>query len=188
MEIVDIFKQSIAVIKLNEDLNKLCKYCLSIKQEQKSRSISNVGGFHSEDIQLNSLEIKSLCKNITNYSNIFFKDVMNNKENIGLDNLWININEYKDYNLIHNHPFSKISGVFYVKAPEKCGNIVFSNNSDMEYYIRDKSISIYNNYNSSIWSFPALENILYLFPSWLKHYVEPNLSNESRISISFNLN
>jgi len=113
---------------------------------------------------------------------------MSNRENIAIDSLWININEHKDYNLIHDHFFSKISGVFYVKAPKKCGNIVFSNNSNMRYYIKNESINTYNNYNSSICSFPALENTLYLFPSWLKHYVEPNLSNESRISISFNLN
>ena len=26
---------------------------------------------------------------------------------------------------------------------------------------------------------------LVLFPSWLEHYVEPNLTNENRISLSF---
>ena len=31
------------------------------------------------------------------------------------------------------------------------------------------------------------ENILYVFPGWLRHRVEPNLSNEKRISISFNI-
>ena len=188
MEIIDIFKQAVTKITLNENLNSLSNFCFKIKKKQESRIFSNVGGFQSKDIKLDSLEIKSLCENITNYSNIFFKEVMSNKESISLDSLWININEYKDYNLPHKHPFSKISGVFYVRAPEKCGNIVFSNDSDMEYYIKDQSINTYNNYNSSTWFFPAKENTLYLFPSWLKHYVEPNLSNESRISISFNLN
>ena len=48
--------------------------------------------------------------------------------------------------------------------------------------------SDYNNYNSGTWWLPSEENNLYLFPSWLKHRVEPNLNkNENRISISFNL-
>ena len=37
-------------------------------------------------------------------------------------------------------------------------------------------------------SFEIEENVLLLFPSWLKHYVNPNLSNEDRISLSFNTN
>ena len=32
-----------------------------------------------------------------------------------------------------------------------------------------------------------LKNTLLLFPSWLKHRVEPNLSKKNRICISFNL-
>ena len=31
------------------------------------------------------------------------------------------------------------------------------------------------------------ENMLLYFPGWLEHEVEPNNSNEERISISFNL-
>jgi uncharacterized protein (TIGR02466 family) len=184
MEIVDIFKQPIAVIKLNEDLNELLKYCLSVKQEQEGRKFSNSGGFQSNDIDLNTLNINSLIENINLNSNTFLKNVFLSKQNISVVNLWININEYKDYNILHEHPNCMISGVFYVKAPENSGSIVFKNDSDIRYYMNYKLTSDLNNYNASMWSFPALENNLYLFPSWLKHYVEPNLSNESRISIS----
>ena len=34
--------------------------------------------------------------------------------------------------------------------------------------------------------FRAKENLLILFPSWILHQVETNLSNEDRISIAFN--
>ncbi len=30
-------------------------------------------------------------------------------------------------------------------------------------------------------------NTLYIFPSWIKHLVKPNMSDEERISISFNV-
>jgi hypothetical protein len=33
---------------------------------------------------------------------------------------------------------------------------------------------------------PAKESTFYLFPSWIKHHVERNESNEERISIAFN--
>ena len=44
----------------------------------------------------------------------------------------------------------------------------------------------FNKYNSSYHWMPAKENTLYIFPSWLKHKVEPNMNNDERISISFN--
>ena len=46
----------------------------------------------------------------------------------------------------------------------------------------------YNQYNTSLVKAPAIENTLYLFPSWLMHYVESNMNKtEERISISFNI-
>jgi hypothetical protein len=33
---------------------------------------------------------------------------------------------------------------------------------------------------------PAKESTFYLFPSWVKHHVERNESNNERISIAFN--
>ena len=42
-----------------------------------------------------------------------------------IKNLWININGYKDCNRRHYHPESIISGVFYVKAPDKSSILRF---------------------------------------------------------------
>ena len=45
----------------------------------------------------------------------------------------------------------------------------------------------YNYFNSSTYKLNPIEKNLYLFPSWLKHYVEPNQLKKDRISISFNV-
>jgi len=188
MEIIDLFKQCVAKITLNENLTLLSKFCLKIKKQQKGRNISNIGGFQSENIELNSKEIKNLCNNITLHANEYFKNILKNKKNIFLDSLWVNVNNYKDFNMMHEHPFSKISGVFYVKTPKNCGNIVFISDSKILSYLYPDSMTEFNNYNASRFYLQSMENVLYLFPSWLNHYVEPNLSNKDRISISFNLN
>ena len=102
--------------------------------------------------------------------------------------MWVNIGLYKDSNSSHNHPFCDISGVYYVKTPEKCGNITFEHPAiDVLDYYFPKPSGEFNEYNSPNWWKPAVENSLYLFPGWLKHYVEPNLNKtEERVSISFN--
>ena len=64
----------------------------------------------------------------------------------------------------------------------------------MSYYklniaYHDKDITEYNSWNSPVWRMPVKEGKLILFPSWLKHGVQPNLNKtESRISVSFNYN
>ena len=106
-----------------------------------------------------------------------------------IQNMWININEFKDYNKSHTHPNAHWSGVYYIKTPENCGNIIFESPAhdimDHTYYAtKFKDQNVYNSITH--WQ-EAKENILYIFPGWLKHRVEPNLSDENRISISFNI-
>ena len=187
MEIVDIFKQFVVKLKLNEDLKKIIKFSFEIEKEQKGRFISNKGGFQSDNLNLKEPILSSLIKKIELNSNVLFNDYLKIKHQLSLDNIWININRYKDFNIPHVHSFSKLSGVFYVKIPNNSGKLSFINDFPIENFINPLNIIEYNQYTSSAWSFEPEENMLYLFPSWLKHYVNPNLSKQERISISFNL-
>jgi uncharacterized protein (TIGR02466 family) len=187
METLDLFKQTLVKIYLNENLNFLLNFCLKIKKKHEGVKNSNVGGFHSNNLDKKEPLLNSLIKNIELNSNIMIKNIFKSLETVSLFNIWVNINEYKDFNIPHTHPFSKISGVFYVNAPEKSGDLVFLNDTKIENYLHSGKFIEYNEYNSSSYSIKPEENVLYLFPSWLNHYVKPNLSKEKRISISFNL-
>ena len=184
-KIIEIFKEVVFKICLNENLNGFLEYSKKLKKEN-GRKKSNVGGFQSNDLNLKELILQSLIKNIENYGNIFCNEILKINKKITLSNMWLNINFYKDYNISHVHPFSVLSGVFYIKSLENSGSLIFEKDSSSEYYIKDKLIE-YNLCNSTSYIIPPKENTLYLFPSWYKHCVGPNLSNEERISISFNL-
>jgi uncharacterized protein (TIGR02466 family) len=186
MEIIELFKDIVFKTNLNENLNELIKFSEKI-EKQKGKILSNVGGFHSKDLNQDEPIINNLIEKILLNGNHFFKTYFNLDKNLTLKNIWLNINHYKDFNDIHTHPFSMVSGVFYIKTPEKCGNLILHRDSPMSYFVDGKSFAQYNNYNSELWWLPPIKNTLYLFPSWLKHSVEPNLSKEKRISISFNL-
>jgi uncharacterized protein (TIGR02466 family) len=49
------------------------------------------------------------------------------------------------------------------------------------------TVKKFNSVNSGYWYAEPKEGDLIMFPSWLRHYVEPSKSNEDRISIAFNL-
>ena len=103
---------------------------------------------------------------------------------------WININKKGDYNIKHNHPTSDLSGVLWIKCPEKCGEIVFTSPynfvgfKEHELYSDkfQKEHSAYLAYN-----FQPKEGFLLLFPSHLEHRVNENQSDEDRISVAFNM-
>lgn len=184
MELFPIFSTVIAKFKLKQNLNNLEKFCVSLKDKQ-GRKLSNLSGYQSKNIDLKNKIIKifvnEIQQKINEYKKIYSIDL-----NLNILNLWININKYKDANASHTHPGSYISGVFYIKAPKNCGNIVFKNSNQIENFIQENIFSSFTNVNSSLYHVSPEENVLYLFPSWLEHYVEPNLSKKNRISISFN--
>jgi uncharacterized protein (TIGR02466 family) len=111
------------------------------------------------------------------------------KENLNHEiiDAWININKHKDFNNTHKHIGSTFSGIYYVKVPENSGVIEFTNPmSELPYVIGDWMIKEYNFFNSKTWKVNPEEGKLMIWPSWLLHYVKPNLSNDDRISIAFN--
>ena len=184
--IQDIFKVPIYEVQLDLDNKKLYNFYNNHQTNNPSRVISNVGGYQSNDLELSEPILSSLVQLIHFHSNIFAKEFIDKEQT--LCNMWININSYKDNNRSHNHPGTGISGVYYVKTPTECGNIVFEHPAkDVLAYYFKKHPKEFNEYNSTSWFKPAVENNLYLFPSWLNHFVDPNLNKtEKRISISFN--
>ena len=113
------------------------------------------------------------------------------KENVNIySKAWVNINSPGSLNLQHSHPSCDLSGVLWVKCPDKSGNIFFHSPSGFETFqeIESYTEEFKNNYNyhHSYW-FPPIEGRMLIFPSHLEHDVRENLSNEDRISVSFNI-
>lgn len=102
---------------------------------------------------------------------------------------WININTPNSYNIRHIHSRSLFSGVFYVSVPEgDSGNIIFHNNNLITNYLPPYIVERWNNVTSSTVNIKPQNNMLLIFPGWLEHSVTTNITNQNRISISFNTN
>tara|TARA_B100000902_G_scaffold279862_1_gene265656 strand:+ start:911 stop:1495 length:585 start_codon:yes stop_codon:yes gene_type:complete len=101
-----------------------------------------------------------------------------------IQNIWINVNTPGSYNHLHNHAGSLLSGVYYVKATPEQGNIFFERGDNAEYFLPPMEKPNY--FTSTATTYKAMTNALYIFPGWLKHSVQPNLTDENRISVSFN--
>jgi len=183
----DIFRIPVYEENTNLDNEAMAEYSLSLMKDSVGRKFSNEGGWQSEDLKGVHIPLNELFKVITVGINNFASQLFLPKQKI--NNIWININGYKDYNMEHKHPNSYLSGVYYVQTHEDCGNISFTNPcADMiEGYWSPHIVSHNNNRLNLSWWFPAETGKMYIFPSWLGHKVKPKLKKKKkRISISWN--
>ena len=159
------------VTKMEYDIDSLIQTIYQIKKEvkkgweksnttnaYKSIPIPLIGNFKKFNTRLLEFLSTSVSKKISNIS------------------FWANINSQGGSDRVHHHnanftPSEKLlSGVYYLKTPLDSGDICFLNQSvpHEHFHLTPK------------------EKDLVIFPSYLLHYVTPNLSQEDRISIAFN--
>ena len=103
---------------------------------------------------------------------------------------WININKKGDFNRMHTHPGSDFAGVFWIKTPEKCGDIEFNSPYYNSQY--NEFMSYNDMFQHSTGCVPScaispIAGKIFLFPSAIYHQVRRNDSNQDRISSSFNI-
>jgi uncharacterized protein (TIGR02466 family) len=76
-----------------------------------------------------------------------------------------------------------LSGVYYLTAPQDCGDIVFR---DPRPGALGAPFRLFKD-DCDHASFTPFAGLMILFPSYLEHFVLPSRSDEDRISISFDL-
>ena len=99
---------------------------------------------------------------------------------------WANIKPRGAGHPSHIHPNNFLSGVYYVRAPQAGGNIVFHDPRPQPFLVSPPTRER-NQYNSRNADLAARDGLLLLFPAWLHHSVTGNTGDSERISISFNI-
>ena len=163
-----------------------------IKSEQNKDQLgikkSNVNGWHSKDFDLKEEDPQNFIAFILPAIEQVMKDMNweRKKQTVKIDNMWAIINIGGSTNLRHQHGNSTISGAYYVRAPENCGDIVFYDPRPAAVYSHPTATNP-NLLNAQVNGIKPKEGALVLFPSYLDHSVNENLSNSERIVISFNI-
>lgn len=164
---------------------QLLELVYRLKQIDPGYAASNVLGWHSKGNLFELPELRPL-KDLTDAAvrevaqAVGYGDVQ-----IKAANCWANINPQYASNKIHDHANCLFSGVYYLKAPKDSGTLMFYDPRSAKTFYKPL-VSTFTTYTADAIAHVAEEGLMLIFPSWLKHGVEPNLSNEDRVSISFN--
>jgi uncharacterized protein (TIGR02466 family) len=190
MKIETFFTSFLAYTNLdNIDNQKLIAYGYELKDLSDGTINSNVGAWQSDSLDLINYEVAKLADTIKEHVEKVAEcwKLKNDKTYVSIDNLWININPKCGFNRPHVHPGATFSGVYYVKCETNGSGIVFQHPAtNFQYHINPDTLIEYNQFVSATARYTPNEGDLYIFPAYLVHYVEPNRSNDDRISIAFN--
>jgi uncharacterized protein (TIGR02466 family) len=181
------FYTAIYSTTLEVDNSLLQNVILKNKTEDSGVVVSNVGGWQSkvyDDAQTPCMI--DLLDKIMLYVNAVYDVMKVNVKSPTLKGYWFNVNGKYNYNITHSHSPCFYSAIYYVKCPKNSGSLHFVR-SDLLTEVVEFCEANEKNYGEYYLQ-PSVGS-LYIFPSFLKHYVTQNLSEEEdseRISIAFN--
>jgi len=171
---------------LQLDNNTLAQHIIQWSQQDQGVKKTNMNGWHSTTDMHLKKEYQVLVDELYKMQHeIFQEEWLDRKPMLG--NMWANINYSGGYNRPHVHPNCLFSGVYYVKTQPQCGELVVNDPRPGIQTMMPTRKS--GQPPKHLWREAHIEPIqgrLIMFPAWLWHCVEPNQSNDMRISISFN--
>jgi uncharacterized protein (TIGR02466 family) len=165
---------------------KLEQDIIAWSNRDKGIQRTNVNGWHSDSNMADLSEYKELVDLLFQAQREIYKEEHLDSEPF-LGNMWANINPPGGFNRTHIHPNSLWSGVYYVKTPKNCGHLKLEDPRSVSLMTRPRQVP--GEQPSRLWREVHYEPIagrLIMFPAWLNHCVDPNQSNDIRISVSFN--
>lgn len=100
-------------------------------------------------------------------------------------NAWCNVYPKNAYVPAHDHRGVHWSGVYYAQADTFCGELIVIDPKEYALAYEPENTMFRGNIMSS---FEPMEGKLIVFPGYLKHETDPNLSDRNRKIVSFNIN
>ena len=168
---------------LNQELEK---DIITWSNKDKGITRTNVQGWHSTTNMHELSQFKKLVNMLYACQKTIYDQEHLDSEPV-LGNMWANINPPGGMNRAHQHPNSLWSGVYYIKAPKNSGHLKIDDPRSSAAMCRpkqkdgEKPARLLRETH-----YEPIAGRCIMFPSWLMHCVDPNQSNDIRISVSFN--
>ena len=171
-------------IELNN--KQLARDIVNWSNQNKGVEKTNYKGWHSTTDMHTKPEYQILVNELFKMQqDIYEKEHLDRQPKLG--NMWANINPPEGMNQPHIHPNALFSGVYYVKSNPQAGRLkIYDPRPGAQINMPTRKPG---DPGKDLWRDANIEPIpgrIIMFPAWLWHSVEPNQSDDIRISVSFN--
>ena len=182
----EFFPTSVYGKDIKLDNNKLAQDIINWSNQDPGLQKTNYKGWHSQTDMHTKAEYKPLVDELMTMCKDIFKEEWLDREPV-LGNMWANINPKEGLNQAHIHPNCLYTGVYYIKSNINSGRIrLYDPRPGIQLMMPARKSG---DPGKSLWRDVHLDPVpgrIVIFPAWTWHAVEPNQSNDIRISVSFN--
>ena len=182
----EFFPTSVYGKDIQIDNDRLTQHIISWSNQDQGLQKTNYKGWHSTTDMANKGEYQLLVNELNTMCKEVFNEEWLDREPV-LGNMWANINPKDGMNQPHIHPNSLFSGVYYVKSNPQAGRLkIYDPRAGVQIVMPNRKDG---KPPKHLWRDANIDPIpgrIIIFPAWLWHSVEPNQSDDLRISISFN--
>lgn len=139
------------------------------------------------DLLQSNPDWQSISKFLYDCACQMISSVNTTQNTVRFSDMWVTVYPPGAYVPQHTHSNSMLSGIFYARVPKSAGNLVFH---DPAAVAKSMVILDPHDFPSAVTRHTHLvkSGQMIIFPSWLPHRTEKNLSNQDRIMVSFNMN
>jgi uncharacterized protein (TIGR02466 family) len=118
--------------------------------------------------------------------NNFWKEIAKEKRDIKLITSWSNFHKKFDFATPHSHGDCLLAAVFYIQTSDKSGDILLHDPRGGVYFELETDIDTQGKLADSrkYFRIKPKDGDLIIFPAYLIHSVEPNMTDETRISLA----
>lgn len=151
----------------------------------KSEKVSNLGGWQSPSYHRGDIvQFESILDKIQHKINLIGQQF---KINLSISSYWINVNYKGNSNIHHTHPNSVFSGVVYLDASVDQGSlrIIYPSKDVIQYGLSTLQLNSLSDLYNDVIIDPKTNKII-IFPSYVPHSVNDNVTDRPRVSLAFN--
>jgi len=196
MKIEILFPVSIALFDLNEDLQavtraKVMDYLATARARQDvtvSPIESVETSYFTDRSVIEDAGLDELKREVIACGEEFIRWFGVADYRLELERSWINLFRPGMQESEHSHEGSVLSGVYYIDAPDHCGELVFQDPIGARRAHRAFTRTNANTQQAAMQiAYAPRPGRLLFFESWMPHAVAGNKSDKTRISIAINL-
>jgi uncharacterized protein (TIGR02466 family) len=143
-------------------------------------------GWQSEQALHLRDEFQELVSSVNNATKSILRFLRIGEEGFEMTGCWATVLAKGAQHRAHSHPNNFLSGVYYVRVQQGADTINFHDPRRQTYVIRPPVVELIAENTDQV-VVRVTSGTLLMFPSYLEHSVDANMSPKERISISFNI-
>lgn len=159
----------------------------TLEQLRRNLPTLNPGdGWQSEQTLHQRDEFRDLISCVSNVAKSILRFLRISQEAFEITGCWATVLAKGAIHKAHSHPNNYVSGVYYVRIHPGADTINFHDPRSQTRVIRPPVVELTAENTDQV-VVRVTNGTLLMFPSYLEHSVDTNMSAEERISISFNI-